>query len=165
MIKSSSKPRHEESGPQDDRAYGLLTGGGRRVPAPNAAVILCVDDEPISLSARLLLLSIAGYKVLGAGTGSDALWLFRGNHVDLVITDYRLPDLPGAELVCQMKHLKPETPIVLFTGVMDPEPGFEEATQVITKGSMTPPQFLDRIAAVLSQTQSGWNLEQSSMLA
>ena len=164
MIKSSSNPRHEASGPQDDHAYGLLAEG-RRVPAPNASVILCVDDEPISLNARLLLLSIAGYTVLGATCGGDALWLFRSKHVDLVITDHLLPDLPGAELVCQMKHLKPETPIVLFTGVMDSQPGFEEATQVLTKGTMTPPEFLNKIADVLSQAQSGWNLEQSSRLA
>jgi len=165
MINSSSNPRYAESGLQDNHAYGLIAGGGRRVPAPNASVILCVDDDPISLNARLLLLSIAGYRVIGATSGGDALWLFGANRVDLVITDHLLPDFSGAELVCQMKHLKPETPTVLFTGVQDPQPGFEEATQVLTKGTMTPPEFLDKIAGILSQAQSDWSLEQSSRLA
>ena len=72
----------------------------------------------------------------------------------LGITDYRLPDLSRTDLVCRMKHLEPERPIVLFTELLDPQPGFEQANQVLTKGSMTPPEFLDRIASLLSKEKS-----------
>jgi len=112
-----------------------------------------VDDEQIGLTARRLLLSIAGYTVLTATSGAAALRLFSCNHVNLVITDHLLPDLTGAELTSQMKQLKPEIPIVLLTGLVDPPPGFEQADLLLTKG-MTPPEFLDEIAKVLSKAHS-----------
>jgi CheY-like chemotaxis protein len=137
-----------------DRRQGLLTAKcGKSIPLLNAPMILCVDDEPTGLSARRLLLSIAGYTVLTANNGDDALWLFSRNHVDLVITDHLLPDVAGVELMRQMKLLKPDIPIILFTGFVDPLPGFEQADQVLTKGGVTPPEFLAQIAAVLSRVE------------
>ena len=114
----------------------------------NARVILCVDDDPTGLTARRLLLSIAGYNVLAASNGVIALRLFSCNPVDLVITDHVLPDLTGAELVSKMKRLRPEVPVVLFTGLVEPPPGFEQADLLLTKG-ITPPEFLAEIARLL----------------
>jgi CheY-like chemotaxis protein len=121
-------------------------------PLSNTAVILCVDDEPIGLMARRLILSVAGYTVLTAESGRAALKLFRHNHVDAVITDHLLSDFPGSEMVSEMKQLKPEVPIVLLTGLVDLPPGYEQADLVLTKG-ITPPQFLTEIARLLSKTR------------
>ena len=109
-----------------------------------------MDDEQTGLTARRLLLSVAGYTVLTATSGSTALRLFSRNHIDLVITDHLLPDFTGAELTFRMKQLKPEIPIVLLTGLLDPPPGFEHADLLIAKGMM-PAEFLAEIANVLSK--------------
>lgn len=138
-----------------ERRGRLQAKCGNSIPSANAPVILCVDDEPVGLNTRALLLSIAGYTILATTSGSGALRLFRSNHVDLVITDHILPDLTGAELVRQMKYLRAETPIVLFTGLVDPPAGFEQADLVLMKGSVTPPEFLAAIATVLSRARSG----------
>ena len=119
----------------------------------NIRVILCVDDELTGLTARRLLLSIAGYTVLTASSGKAALKLFGCNHLDLVITDHLLPDLTGAELASEMKRLKPAVPIVLLTGLVDLPPGYEQTDLVLTKG-MTPPEFLTEIAELLSKAQA-----------
>ena len=119
-------------------------------PLSNIPVILCVDDEPTGLTARRLLLSIAGHTVLAATSGHAALQLFRCNHVDVVITDHLLPDFTGAELVSEMKRLKPEVPIVLLTGLVDLPPGYEMVDLVLTKG-ITPPQFLSEIAKLVAK--------------
>jgi DNA-binding response OmpR family regulator len=119
----------------------------------NAPLILCVDDEPTGLTARRLLLSIAGYTVLTAPSGTSALRLFACNNVQLVITDHLLPDQTGAELVSEMKRIKPEVPVVLLTGLVDLPPGFEQADLFLTKG-MTPQEFLAEIAKLLSKAQS-----------
>ena len=116
-------------------------------------VILCVDDEAVGLLARRLLLSIAGYMVLTATSGEIALRLFSCNHVDLVLTDHLLPDLTGAQLASEMKRLKPEVPIVLLTGMVEPPSEFEYADLLLTK-CMTPPEFLAAVAKLLSKGQS-----------
>ena len=119
----------------------------------NSPLILCVDDDPSGLTARRLLLSIAGYTVLTAPNGTIALRLFGCNSVDLVITGQLLPDLAGAQLVSEMKRLKPEVPVVLLTGLGDPPPGSERADLFLTKG-MTPPEFLAEIAKLVSKARS-----------
>jgi CheY-like chemotaxis protein len=118
----------------------------------NTLVILCIDDEPTGLIVRRLLLSTAGYAVLTATSAETALRLFRCNRVDLVITDHLLQDLTGAELISELKLLKPEIPVVLLTGLVDPPPGFEEADLLLTKG-MRPSEFLAEIAKFLSKAQ------------
>lgn len=120
---------------------------------PNAFVILCVDDEPVGLLARRLLLSISGYTVLTAESGDVALRLFNCNHVDLVLTDHFLPDLTGAQLASEMKRCKPQVPIVLLTGLVEPPSEFKCADLHLVKG-MTPPEFLAAIAKLLSKPQS-----------
>jgi DNA-binding response OmpR family regulator len=123
------------------------------IPLSNLRVILCVDDELTGLTARRLLLSIAGYSVLTATTANTALKMFNLNPVDLVITDHLLPDLTGAELASEMKRLKPAVPIVLLTGLVDLPPGYEQTDLVLTKGMM-PPEFLAEIAKLLSKAQA-----------
>jgi CheY-like chemotaxis protein len=110
----------------------------------NQRVILCVDDEPNILMLRQILLSIAGYNVLTADNGEDALEIVAGNHVDLVITDQLLPGLSGTDIAAEMKRINPALPIVLFTGLPDPPTGAEHIDLVLTKG-MTPPEFLNAI--------------------
>ena len=55
------------------------------------SVVLCIDDQEGPLMIRELILSRAGYKVLTATCGEDALELFQQNHIDLVIRDHLLP--------------------------------------------------------------------------
>jgi CheY-like chemotaxis protein len=115
-------------------------------------VILCVDDEPTVLALRQVLLSIAGYKVLSATNGESALRLFTLNHVDLVITDQLLPGRSGGQVASEMKRLKPEVPIILYTGLLELPPGAEHADLVLVKG-MTPPQFLGAIAELVAKSR------------
>ncbi len=100
----------------------------------NTRVILCVDDQAAALALRCMVLSSAGYKVLTASDGAAALELFRCNQVDLVVTDYCLPGITGAQVAAEMKRLKPEIPVVLFSGLVEAPPGTEHADLVITKG-------------------------------
>lgn len=127
---------------------GTPTLNGECVSKERPAVILCVDDDPMGLAARRMLLSIAGYEVLSAITGETALQMFRRQKVDLVIADYFLPDSTGTEITAAMKQLKPEVPVVLLTGEMDPPPGSDRADLILIKG-MDPPDFLAAIAKIL----------------
>jgi two-component system NtrC family response regulator len=77
--------------------------------------ILVVDDE---LAQRELLggfLAKRGWSVELAAGGAEALALLRRTAVDLVLADYKMPDLSGIELLKASKQLNPEVPVVLIT--------------------------------------------------
>jgi signal transduction histidine kinase len=72
------------------------------------AKILLVDDNPVVLFKVAHLLKTAGFTVLEASTGRDALRLARAESPDLVLLDVRLPDINGVE-VCRELKASPDT--------------------------------------------------------
>jgi DNA-binding response OmpR family regulator len=120
--------------------------------APTACpVILIIDDESNLLKVRQLVLASAGYRVLTAETGKAALEVFRRNPVDLVISDQLLPDKSGAQIAVEMKHMKPNIPIILLTGLSEAPEGAEHADLFLTKG-LPVPEFLANVAKLLGGT-------------
>lgn len=115
----------------------------------NPRVVLCVDDDAAALALRCLVLSKSGYDVLTAPDGAAALELFRCIQVHLVITDHWLPGITGAQLAAEMKRLKPEIPVVLFSGLVEAPPQSEHADLVIIKG-MPVEELLHQIAKLIS---------------
>lgn len=111
-------------------------------------VLLCIDDNADELKLRTLILANAGYAVLTATTGEAGLHLFTHNHVDLVISDHVLQDVPGAQLIDEMKRLKPDVPFLMLSGLPDAPEGAERADMFVTKG-MSPPDFLAAIQKLL----------------
>lgn len=102
---------------------------------------------------RQILLSIAGYKVLTATDPESALQLFSMNQVDLVITDQLLPGNTGGRLASAMKQLKPEVPIILYSGLTDPPEDAGDADLILVKG-MSPTEFLAAIAKLVGKPPS-----------
>jgi DNA-binding NtrC family response regulator len=56
-----------------------------------------------------------GYKVITAETGGNGLILLRENRADMVITDLRLPDMDGIQILREVKAFSPETQVILVT--------------------------------------------------
>lgn len=111
-------------------------------------VILCVDDDPKALMARRLVLSTAGYDVLTASSGEDALRILRRRDVDLVIADAFLPRFTGGEITKAIKNYNPTIRVVLLTGAPEPPSG-AQADLILIKGR-APSNFLAEIAKVLA---------------
>jgi NtrC-family two-component system response regulator AlgB len=80
------------------------------------AKLLVVDDER-NIRARLTgFFQSCGHSVQSAEGGAQALELLADNRlVDLVLTDYRMAEVNGLELLQQIKHQAPETPVILMT--------------------------------------------------
>lgn len=93
------------------RAIG--NGARKRGVVPT---ILCIDDQPAGLAIRKQLLETKGYDVLLATDGPRGIALARQKRVDLVVLDYRLPDMDGEEIAGILKAESPARPIVLLTG-------------------------------------------------
>ena len=87
------------------------------LPAPR---VLLVDDNRDGLTVRKLLLEEVGCHVQIACGGEEALEIFGSSTFDIVVTDYRMPRMNGAELIAHLRALKPETPIILLSGFVEP---------------------------------------------
>jgi DNA-binding NtrC family response regulator len=77
--------------------------------------ILVVDDEPHSLFGISQILTEEGYRVITAQTGREALDKLKSDPVDMIITDERMPDLSGMELLSEVKLTDPNIPIIVIT--------------------------------------------------
>ena len=83
---------------------------------PTRGFVLVVDDEISNRYAMSRVLTQAGYRVMEAGTGTDALSSLRGERPDLVVLDVKLPDISGYE-VCRRIKSDPETASILVLQV------------------------------------------------
>jgi len=77
--------------------------------------LLVVDDEPQMLIAINETLRRQGYRVTTAGSGMEALLRLKERYFQLVLTDLRMPEVSGLDLLKKVKTLSPQTPVVLLT--------------------------------------------------
>ncbi len=77
--------------------------------------VLVVDDERLLRWSLKQKLESAGYFVLEAENGEEALKLFDKHLPDLVTLDIRLPDTNGLKLLLSIKKVSPDTPIIMIT--------------------------------------------------
>ena len=77
--------------------------------------ILVVDDEPSVTGSLEVILSGAGYEVLTANSVAASIAILNRTSVDLVITDLRLSDATGIDLIKHIKKNSPEIEVILMT--------------------------------------------------
>ncbi len=77
--------------------------------------LLVVDDEPQMLIAINETLRRQGYHITTAGSGMEALCRLKERYYQLVLTDLRMPEVSGLDLLKKVKTLSPQTPVVLLT--------------------------------------------------
>ncbi|OFW47159.1 MAG: hypothetical protein A3J29_02140 [Acidobacteria bacterium RIFCSPLOWO2_12_FULL_67_14b] len=94
-------------------------------PTPSthdAETILVVEDEPCVRELATEILQLAGYTVLAAGCGSEALAVLeRHARIDLMLTDVVMPGMNGAELAARTAAVHPEIQILYMSGYTDHE--------------------------------------------
>ena len=116
--------------------------------------LLCVDDNQTALHVRKMVLETAGYSVLVASDPVTAMELFSKSEVDLVISDHFLQGSTGTELAAEMKRLKPDVPIAIISGALEPPDGMEHADLFICKTD-SPPEVLRKISELLNRGGNG----------
>jgi two-component system response regulator PilR (NtrC family) len=77
--------------------------------------ILVVDDEVSMREFLDVLLSKQGYKVLDARNGKQAVTMIQKNDFDLVLTDIRLGDITGLEVLKEAKKKNPDTVVIMIS--------------------------------------------------
>ncbi len=78
--------------------------------------ILVVDDEPLVTKSCLRALTPKGYEVTTTLSGRDGLERALRERFDLVVTDLKMPDLDGMELIRELHRERPELAMLVITG-------------------------------------------------
>ncbi|RLT96789.1 response regulator [Ketobacter sp.] len=120
--------------------------------------VLLVDDEPAILRSLQRLLRRRGYETLGAESGAAALALLAENTVDVIVSDMRMPQMNGAEFLCQARALYPDTTRILLTGYADMECTIKAINDGGIYGYLSKPwdgdQLLELIGSALASSSN-----------
>jgi signal transduction histidine kinase/ActR/RegA family two-component response regulator len=110
-------PRAEATG-SIARSHEL--GNSRTAPTPPQALILLVDDDNAVREITSALLTDMGYRVIEAGSGGAALELLETTpKVDLMLIDFAMPGMNGAEVSRLARLKRPAMPVLFVTGYAD----------------------------------------------
>lgn len=112
--------------------------------------ILVVDDEEAQRLALAGFLRKKGYRVLEAASGSQALESARREQVDLILTDYRMPDKDGIRVLEEVKKINPEIDVIIMTAYGTIESAIE-AMKVGAVDYITKPLSLDHLELVVEK--------------
>jgi DNA-binding NtrC family response regulator len=100
-------------------------------PSLERKTILLVDDDAQVLASTTQLLQGAGYEVIPAASAEDAMAIvLTSRPFDVLVTDYALPRMNGAELVENVRRLRPKLVAVLTAGAGNLEQLQRELAQI-----------------------------------
>jgi two-component system cell cycle sensor histidine kinase/response regulator CckA len=134
------------------RSYAPMPGGNETV--------LLAEDEPIVRQMAESLLSEAGYTVITANDGAEAMGIFRdrGESVDLLVLDAIMPEKNGLEVLREAMVKRPDVAAIMMSGytsevmVMN---GFIKRGVRFLQKPVNPRQFLGAVREVLDKAGSG----------
>ena len=125
--------------------------------------LLSVDDEPNICRALKRTLRRLNLQVLVADSGAAGLQTMKENHVDIVISDMRMPQMSGAEFLAEVAREYPDTKRVLLTGYSD----IESTVAAINEGRiatyLTKPWDEERLLDVIGDLIEQVNLRNDKL--
>jgi len=101
------------------------------LPPSHKGTILVVDDDPYVLDSTAILLEQSGYRILKHDSAASALRGFRETRPDMVLTDIKMPQVSGVELLGSIHIIDPQMPVVLMTAYAE----LDVAVNAIKKGA------------------------------
>jgi len=116
-----------------------------------------VDDNRHGLLARRAILEELGYELTVCSDPHEALRMFSASPVDLVITDYKMPQMTGIELIASLRETSTTVPVILISGFVDTLGLTEESTgadAVIQKSANEVQQLLRAVNRLLRRKNS-----------
>ena len=122
--------------------------------SPNTKVrtrILVVDDDKAVLRTTQRLLDALGYSVVPAASGGEALRMIAdGLEIELVLSDFAMPEMTGVELAKSIHTIRPELPVILVTSDGNREIPKEFGEVLILHKPYTEDELMEKIARVFN---------------
>ena len=125
------------------------------------AALLIADDEKNILSGLKLAFEDEGYDVITASDGKEAWDKLQKNIVDLVITDLRMPEMDGYELLKRIASSYPTLPVIVLTG----HGTIETAVETMRDGAVdffTKPVDIDKLSLVVKKSIKASELQEQN---
>jgi CheY-like chemotaxis protein len=126
-------------------------GAAAATSAP--AAVLVVEDEPSVRNLVVTALGLQGYQVLHAASGEEALAILESDlrHLDLLLTDAKMPGMSGVELANRVAKMRPGLPVLLMSGYTDETARFTQSNEAIPllPKPFTPRELRQRVAEML----------------
>lgn len=125
--------------------------------------IMIVDDEPANLRT-LKRMFRESYEVLTAESGAEALALLEQHNVALLISDQRMPQMSGIELMKQTVALRPQMVRILLTGYTDVGALIEAINSGLVYRYVTKPWNNDDLKLIVSRALENYEVVKSKHL-
>jgi len=119
----------------------------KKDPVP-ASRILLVDNNIRGLTARKMILAEHGYEVVTALSGEEAWEIFQEREFDVIVTDLRMGEMDGLELIRRIRAKDSPARIILLSGFIDAlglTPEASGADELINKSNKEVPELLRAI--------------------
>ena len=121
-----------------------------------------VDDEPLVRRSLSEFLTLEGYTVSSAASGKEALELLKNYTADIIITDIKMPEIDGIQLLRRIKKENADIPVILITGYGS----IEDAVKAIKEGAfdyVTKPIVDSEIKLVIERLLSQRQLQEENI--
>ncbi|HWR53844.1 MAG TPA: response regulator [Bryobacteraceae bacterium] len=128
-------------------------------PGQSRTTILVVDDEPALVALVRTMLWRAGYNILEAGSGEEALRIAAEEQglIKLLLTDVLMPEMNGYELAAKLRKSRPEMKVLFMSGYRDraifESTGVAVEDYPLVRKPFTQFALVSRIAEVLESAQ------------
>jgi CheY-like chemotaxis protein len=135
-----------------EKEYGM-TSAPASIAAPT---VLVVDDDAFVREVLAASLEDAGYAILEADSGAQALTVLRADtRIDVLLSDLTMPGMDGLELIRAAQEIRPGLPAILLTGYTGAGAALAvgatvEGTFSLLRKPVTGSQLTERIAAILA---------------
>ncbi len=120
---------------------------------PSGKRILLIDDNPLQLRTREMILREAGFLVDVATTADAALALLNSeplaSNIGTVVTDHVLTGASGADLVRELRQSHPRLPVIVITGMPGAEEEYEGLNVQFRPKPCPPPELISLVRACL----------------
>jgi len=101
------------------------------INSKNTPTVMIVDDEEMVLKSLSAFLSLeTDYKIKVFTSAGEALEYAQKYRVDLVVSDYLMPEMDGITFLAKLRELKPEVPRIILTGYADKENAIKAINEV-----------------------------------
>ncbi|MCU0286261.1 MAG: sigma-54 dependent transcriptional regulator [Acidobacteria bacterium] len=124
--------------------------------------ILVIDDDPSIRNMLAIVLKKSGYDVTCTESGKTSLEKLKKENFDLIISDIKMPDINGIDLLKKIKSITPEIPVIMITAFASANDAVE-AMKLGAEDYVTKPFNLDELKIIIDRAIYKTNIEKENI--